>query len=115
MATALGGREVVYLGTHANQTAELARVVLPGAMWAGKNGIFVNRDGRLQEFKQSIARQGHAREDWRILAELLSLTGRADPPGSLRAVRTELAAAVGLQVDLNKLPARGFVPGGEDR
>jgi NADH-quinone oxidoreductase subunit G len=115
VAEALGGRDVIYLGTQANQTAEVAKVVLPGAMWAEKAGIFVNKDGRMQEFKQSVARQANAREDWRILCELLAVTGKADAPGSLKAVRTELAAAIGLEVDLNKLPARGFVPGGEDR
>jgi NADH-quinone oxidoreductase subunit G len=115
VAAALDGKDLIFLGTHANRTSELAKIVLPGAMWAEKAGIFVNKDGRLQEFRQSVARQGAAREDWRILAELMTVTGKADAPGSLKAVRTQLAAASGLPVDLNKLPARGFVPGGEDR
>ena len=36
----------------------ITSVLLPGAMWAEKAGTFVNRDGRLQEFKQSVARHG---------------------------------------------------------
>lgn len=115
VAEALGGKAVVYIGTHDNATAALAAVVLPGAMWAEKAGIFVNRDGRLQEFKQSVARHGNAREDWRILAELMGVAGRENAPGSLKAVRTGLNAVIGGEADLNKLPERGFVPGGEVR
>jgi NADH-quinone oxidoreductase subunit G len=115
VAEALGARSVVYLGTHDNATAALAAVVLPGAMWAEKAGIFVNRDGRLQEFKQSVARHGNAREDWRILAELMNVTGKENAPGSLKIVRSELNPVIGGDADLNKLPERGFVPGGEVR
>jgi NADH-quinone oxidoreductase subunit G len=115
VAESLGAKSVVYLGTHNNATAALAAVVLPGAMWAEKAGIFINRDGRLQEFKQSVARHGNAREDWRILAELMKVTGKESAPGSLKAVRTELNAVIDGDADLNKLPERGFVPGGEVR
>jgi len=114
VASVLFGRQVVYIGTHDNATAAVAAVVLPGAMWAERTGIFVNKSGRLQEFKQSVARHGNAREDWRILAELVTVTGKEGAPGSLKAVRTDLNAVVD-GADLNKLPQRGFVPGGENR
>jgi NADH-quinone oxidoreductase subunit G len=113
LAAALAGKDIVYIGTHDNATAAVAKVVLPGAAWAEKAGIFVNRTGRLQEFKQAVARQGSGREDWRILAELMTACERPDVPGSLKAVRTALADAAGNGADLNKLPERGFVPGGE--
>jgi NADH-quinone oxidoreductase subunit G len=103
---------VVYVGTHANETSGAAHVVLPGATWAEKAGTFVNRQGRLQNFRQAVARAGNAREDWRILAELRDLAG-GEAPGSLKAVRTAAAADLGLAADLNALPAEGFLPGGE--
>jgi len=103
---------VIYLGTHANATSAAARVVLPGAAWAEKAGVFVNRRRRLQPFRQAVARAGNAREDWRILAELRAAAGQA-APGSLKAVRTAVAADLGLDVDLNALPAEGFLPGGD--
>jgi len=111
--------KVIYIGTHDNETAQACDMVLPGAMWAEKAGIFANKDGRLQGFVQSVARQGNAREDWRILAELIALKND-DAPGSLPAVRDALGAALDLgETDLNKLPARGFAPtevtaGGDD-
>ena len=116
VAAALGESDsVIYIGTHDNETAGCAAVILPGAMWAEKAGIFVNRDGRLQEFKQAVARNGNARDDWRILSELMTARGRPDVPGSLLAVRADMNGAVTADTDLNKLPERGFVPGGEAR
>jgi NADH dehydrogenase/NADH:ubiquinone oxidoreductase subunit G len=118
VAAALGDKDsVIYIGTHGDETAGLAKVVLPGSMWAEKAGIFVNRNGRLQGFKQAVARHGNAREDWRILSELMTACNSPDVPGSLKAVRNavrdDLAGNVAADVDLNKLPVRGFLPGGE--
>jgi len=107
---ALAGRTVVYLGTHRGETAALAALVLPGASWAERTGIFVNRQGRLQEFRQAVARPGNAREDWRVLADLGAARGAGDPPASLRAVRAGAGADLGLE--LNNLPALGLVPAG---
>jgi len=102
----------MYIGTHDNATAEACDMVLPGAMWAEKAGIFANKDGRLQNFKQAVARQGSGREDWRIVTELAELAG-IDAPGSLKAVREALAVVLNLgQTNLNKLPARGLAPAG---
>ena len=103
---------VVYVGTHADETAACATLVLPGAMWAEKAGIFVNRQGRLQAFKQAVARRGSAREDWRILAEAI---GVDDAPVSLKALRTLMKDKLlpGSEADLNRLPALGLVPGSQ--
>jgi NADH-quinone oxidoreductase subunit G len=107
-------QHLVYIGTHANETAQLAALVLPAAAWAEKAGTFVNKDGRLQQFKAAVKRVGEAREDWRILGEMLQMVGVDDIPGSLRAVRqaasAELFGAAG--PDLNALPTLGAIPSG---
>jgi len=120
VAEALKGHgRVIYIGCHDNETAQACDLVLPGAMWAEKAGIFANKDGRLQGFKPSVARPGSAREDWRILAELAALNA-GEAVGSLKAVREALAAALDLgPTNLNKLPARGLAAvgvtsGGDD-
>ena len=107
---ALAGRTVAYLGTHRGETAKLAELVLPGATWAEKSGIFVNRQGRLQEFRQAIARLGNAREDWRVLGDLGAATGAGEAPVGLRALRKEAGADLG--IELTGLPALGLVPAG---
>lgn len=105
--------QVIYVGTHDNKTAELAKFVLPAATWAEKAGTFVNKQGRFQGFRQAIARCGNAREDWRILAELMTAAGAAEAPGSLKALRTMVSETVVPGTALDNLPAQGFVPGGE--
>ncbi len=112
VAAALAGRQdVVYVGTHRRATAQAAALALPGATWAEKAGIFVNRQGRAQAFAQAVARPGQAREDWRVLAELLPAPAAA--PGSLKVLREAVRAQLALDVDLDRLPADGALTGGE--
>ncbi len=104
--------KVVHVGTLANETSALSTLVLPAAMWAEKQGIFVNKQGRLQEFKQAVARCGNAREDWRILAESLG----DENLSSLRSIRTKMNEKFfqAGELDLNKIPARGWVSGQDE-
>ncbi|MHB8078561.1 MAG: NADH-quinone oxidoreductase subunit G [Candidatus Krumholzibacteriia bacterium] len=111
LASALAAGEVIYLGTRRGATAEAAALVLPLAMWAEKDGLLANRQGRLQALRAAIARPGTAREDWRVLAEWLARLGAPALPATLAALRREVAAALELPpgTDLNALPATGFV------
>jgi hypothetical protein len=45
----------------------------------------------------------------------MTVAGLSGVPGSLKAVRNDLAGVLKFKQDLDKLPERGFVPGGEDR
>jgi len=111
LASALAGSELIYLGTRRGATAEAAAVALPLSMWAEKDGLLANRQGRLQALRAAIARPGTAREDWRVLAEWLGRLGSPPPPATLAALRCEVAAALELPpgIDLNALPATGYV------
>ncbi len=111
LAAALAGGELIYLGTRRDATAEAASVVLPLAMWAEKDGLLANRQGRLQVLRAAIARPGSAREDWRVLAEWLGRLGAPGVPATLAELRGELATALGLPpgTDLNALPSTGLV------
>ncbi len=113
LAEALGASGgLVYLGTHLNATARLAAVVLPLSTWAEKDGLFVNRQGRIQPFQRAVARPQDAREDWRVLADLLAAARAGEQPSGLAALRRQVAAELGLpgEIDLNDLPAAGLVP-----
>ncbi len=112
LAAVLADRDVVYLGTHRNATAELAFAVAPLSAWAEREGVYVNKDGRLQAFRRAIAAPGLAREDWRFLADLLAALGDEDPPADMPSVRRRVAAALPRlgDIDLNVLPAAGAVP-----
>jgi NADH-quinone oxidoreductase subunit G len=116
VSAALAAREtLIYIGTHTNSTAGLASHVLPGCTWAEKGGVFVNKDGRLQEFKPALKGKGNAREDWRILTEILTAAGQQDVPAGLPQVRKNLGAVLfdGGNINLNQLPGHGLPVGGE--
>ncbi len=112
LARALGtSRRLVYLGTHHNATTEAAALVLPLSMWAEKDGLFANKQGRVQRFQRAVARPGDVREDWRLLADLLSELTTSRAPTSLTAVRQTVAHELNLPAvaDLNDLPTAGWV------
>jgi len=106
---------VLYIGTHQNSTSDLASHVLPGSTWAEKGGVFVTKNGRVQEFKPAVKGKGNAREDWRILTELLAGAGQQDVPAALKPVREAVSAMLfaGQDINLNQLPGRGAMAGGE--
>ena len=72
----------------------------------------VNRQGRVQRFQRAIPAPGEAREDWRVLVDLLGRLGDDTGVASLPALRRLVAAELGLDdADvLNNLPAEGLVP-----
>ena len=109
---AVGGRALIFLGTHANATSKAATVVVPMSVWAEKDGLFVNKDGRVQAVRRAVARPEQAVEDWRFLVDLWSAAGCSDAPAGLPALRRWLAERVPAlnDLDLNALPAGGLAP-----
>ena len=82
------GAFVVYIGTHGDRGADRADVILPGAAYTEKSGIFVNTEGRVQMANRAAFPPGEAREDWAILRALSEILGqrlRYDTLGQLRA------------------------------
>jgi NADH-quinone oxidoreductase subunit G len=58
---------VVYQGHHGDAGAARADVILPGASYLEKPGLYVNTEGRVQAAAQACFPPGDAREDWTIL------------------------------------------------
>src|SRR5207244_1233698 len=83
---------VVYLGTHGDAGAHRADVILPGAAYTEKPGIYVNTEGRVQLASRAVFPKGEAREDWAILRALSERTGRALPYDTLNQLRDKLFA-----------------------
>ena len=61
---------VVYQGSHGDKGAEIADIILPGAAYTEKNGLFVNLEGKLQNAYKASYPPGDAREDWIIFKDL---------------------------------------------
>ncbi|NLH83000.1 MAG: molybdopterin-dependent oxidoreductase, partial [Phyllobacteriaceae bacterium] len=90
---ALGSAFVVYVGTHGDKGAHRADVILPGAAYTEKSGLWVNTEGRVQMGARAAFPPGEAREDWAILRALSGLVGKTLPFDGLAQLRAALAAA----------------------
>ncbi len=87
------GAFVVYLGTHGDQGAHRADVILPGAAYTEKSGTYVNTEGRVQMGNRAAFPPGDAREDWSILRALSGVLGKTLPFDSLAQLRAQLYQA----------------------
>jgi NADH-quinone oxidoreductase subunit G len=115
------GAFVVYVGTHGDQGAHRADVILPGAAYPEKNGIYVNTEGRVQMARRASFPPGEAREDWAILRALSEVLGRKLPYDSLGQLRRALfnvhphlrridEIAPGSRFDITAVAALGGAP-----
>jgi NADH-quinone oxidoreductase subunit G len=84
------GPFVVYIGSHGDRGAHRADVILPGAAYPEKSGIYVNTEGRVQMANRASFPPGDAREDWAILRALSDVLGAKLPYDSLPALRKAL-------------------------
>ncbi|RTL89808.1 MAG: NADH-quinone oxidoreductase subunit G [Hyphomicrobiales bacterium] len=87
------GAFVVYIGTHGDRGAHRADVILPGAAYTEKSGLYVNTEGRVQLTSRVVFPPGEAREDWAILRALSAVVGQALPFDSLAELRKKLVVA----------------------
>jgi NADH-quinone oxidoreductase subunit G len=83
---------VVYLGSHGEQGAHRADVILPGAAYTEKDGLYVNTEGRPQFGERAVFPKGDAREDWAILRALSDRLGATLPYDTLDQLRDVLFA-----------------------
>ncbi|MGB3814789.1 MAG: NADH-quinone oxidoreductase subunit NuoG [Shinella sp.] len=83
----------VYIGSHGDNAAHVADVILPGATYTEKSGTWVNTEGRVQMGNRAGFAPGDAREDWAILRALSDVLGKKLPFDSLAQLRAKLYAA----------------------
>jgi NADH-quinone oxidoreductase subunit G len=84
------GAFVVYIGTHGDRGAHRADVILPGAAYPEKSGLYVNTEGRVQLANRAAFPPGDAREDWAIIRALSDVLGHKLPFDSLAELRRAL-------------------------
>ncbi len=85
---------VIFQGTNWNRTAEKAGLILPGAVFAEKDGTFTNFQRRVQRIFKAFEPKGEARPDWEILSDLAARLGHKLPYKETREIFDEIAAAV---------------------
>jgi NADH-quinone oxidoreductase subunit G len=82
----------VYIGSHGDAGVRVADVILPGAAFSEKHGIYVNLEGRVQFSERANHPPGDARSDWSILRALSDALGRPLPFDDLDQLRAAIAA-----------------------
>ena len=106
--TVAPGAFVIYQGSHGDRGAHRADVILPGAAYTEKAGLYVNTEGRVQQSDRAVFPPGEAREDWAILRALSEQLGARLPFDSYRAVKAALQAAVPHFAKVDRIvPAEG--------
>jgi NADH-quinone oxidoreductase subunit G len=99
------GTFVVYIGTHGDAGAHRADVILPGAAYTEKSGIFVSTEGRAQMANRAGFPPGEAKEDWAIIRALSDVLAKKLPYDSLAALRQAIFKAVPHLMRLDQIEA----------
>ena len=85
---------VIYQGHHGDAGAHHADIVLPGAAYTEKDGIYLNTEGRVQYANRAAFPPGEAREDWAIIRAVSGAIGKSIGMDSLAELRDVLFEAV---------------------
>jgi NADH-quinone oxidoreductase subunit G len=99
------GTFAVYIGTHGDRGAHRADVILPGAAYTEKQGIYVNTEGRVQMANRAAFPPGEAREDWAIIRALSDVLGKKLPFDSLSALRQAIFKSTPHLMRIDKIEA----------
>jgi len=101
----LGKAFVVYQGTHGDAGAHRADVILPGAAYTEKSGLYVNLEGRVQLANRATFPPGEGKEDWAILRALSDVAGKRLPYDDIDALRRAIIADAPHFARRNETPA----------
>ncbi|MEO0510147.1 MAG: molybdopterin-dependent oxidoreductase [Verrucomicrobiota bacterium] len=71
--------KLIYVGSHTNDTAKVADVVIPSLMVFEKDGTFINQSFRLQKFKMAIPSSSGLEPDYRVLDKIAALLSGGKP------------------------------------
>jgi NADH-quinone oxidoreductase subunit G len=81
---------IVYIGSHGDNGASKADIVLPGSAYSEKPGIYVNTEGRVQMASRAIFAPNEAKEEWAIFRALSGIVGKPLAFDSLPQLRDQL-------------------------
>ncbi|MFQ5706154.1 MAG: molybdopterin-dependent oxidoreductase [bacterium] len=113
---ALTGLELlVFQGTNANSTSELAHYTLPSAAFVEKDGTFTNYAGRVQRINKAVEPLGEAKPDWAIFRNLAKALGKSMPFFDAEDVFNVLAEEVDAfnGLNYNNIGAQGLLLNGQ--
>ena len=92
---------IIYQGSHGDKGAEIADVVLPGAAYTEKNGLFVNLEGKLQNAYKASYPPGDAIEDWVVFKNLANMINKPLPYNNAKDLRKFIKKDIELKINSN--------------
>jgi len=102
------GPFVIYQGSHGDQGAHRADLILPSASYTEESGIFVNLEGRVQLAHRANFAPGDAKENWAILRALSNELGKKLPFDSLTELRRKLFEQFGHLKNVGLISEKSF-------
>ena len=95
----LKGVTLIFAGTHQNETSKLAKILIPTLTSFEKTGCFINRNFRVQSFKQAVPGPAGLLPDLQILSALIkSLEDDAIHGPDLSSIWKEMGKSSGSPV-----------------
>ena len=95
---------IIYQGSHASKNTKLADVVLPGAAYTEKDGLYVNLEGRVQAGYKASFPPGNAKEDWKILRALSDVIKKPLKFNTIEQLRSKIFESSPLLPKIDQLP-----------
>jgi len=104
---------IVYQGSHGDKGAEIADIILPGAAYTEKNGLFINLEGKMQNAYKASYPPGEAREDWVIFKDIANIMKKPLKNNNVNKLRESIKKYIESKVnrEIRKVNDVNFVEG----
>ena len=96
---------IIYQGSHASKNTKIADVVLPGAAYTEKDGLYVNLEGRVQSAFKATFPPGNAKEDWKIIRALSDVLNKPLKFNTIEQLRDKIFSLYPSLSNIDQLPA----------
>ena len=107
--TKLENAFVVYIGSHGDNGARNADVILPAAAYSEKESIYVNLEGRPQLSSRAVLAPGEAQEDCQIIIELAKKLNLDLGYKNIAELRKSLVTANPIFANLDKITKAAWI------
>ena len=97
---------IVYQGSHGDNSAEIADIILPSAAYTEQDGLYSNLEGRIQECRKASYPPGEAMEDWKIFNLISNNMNKINLFANFASLRKEVLAYQKNFVGVELLPKK---------
>lgn len=82
----------IYIGSHGDNGAHYADIILPAAGYTEKDSLYITAEGRVRYLVRAVFPVGEAKEDWAILRAISEMMGKTLPFDSFVQLRNSIFA-----------------------